>query len=483
MPSLLSKLFGLRMTTRPQQRETDYTAGIQPHAQAGKSNMPLMSAARYFRYGTFPDLSVDDLPDPVYRPINKYAIWVAPEVSFADMLNAYTLDSEIKFGIDFVTSVAVGAGFHFAAPSSRIVSYFEDFAEDINLDFIVQTAAYETLAYGNSVWRYGEYTDRANKFDQLVQMPLTALKRIWWNGWTQDSTIGFYEFRGYAVRRYLPSELIHFRYRIVNGSPYGLGLLAPLVQKVDYRLNWNGLDSTYTRMSLMDIKRSIEDTAHKIIKRYIPRNVYKTPSASPQQASALASSINQLLDEQDFVLPDGQADVLQLGNQTKAIDLEAFTSLYTNAVIKAIGTPVSRLFEKGALTEASAQSAKEAALMNLVGFQRIFRRQIERFILKSWYDQNPTTDANGVVIPWKLADLQLVWGQPEKMEIDGQGFARLVTAKPEAFSVRDIRKILAENGLPIDPEEQPSQTEQEQAVKNKLNNAFLGMAMGDNSGG
>ncbi len=69
------------------------------------------------------------------------------------------------------------------------------------------------------------------------------------------------------------------------------------------------------------------------------------------------------------------------------------------------------------------------------------------------------------------------------MEIDGQGFARLVTAKPEAFSVRDIRKILAENGLPIDPEEQPSQTEQEQAVKNKLNNAFLGMAMGDNSGG
>jgi hypothetical protein len=226
------------------------------------------------------------------------------------------------------------------------------------------------------------------------------------------------------------------------------------------------------------MKRSIEDSAHKIIKRYMPRNVYKAANASPQQVSALNSAINQLLDEQDFVVPDKEFDVIQLGNQ-KAFDLEAFEQMYVNAVRKATANPVSKLFEDGSLTEASSTVAKESAIMHFNGPARKFKRQIERFILKAWYDQNPTTDANGVVIPWKLAELELEWGEPEKMEIDGSMFARLVMAKPEAFSIKDIRQVLADNGLPIDPKVIPSPEEQQMAAQYRNQNAMFGGMTGN----
>jgi len=454
-------------------RPSNYSMSV--HKQ---SSLPIMSLARQFRAN---GVSEQVLVDPIFRPISSFSQFVAPNPpnAFVLMKDAYENDPEVSFGIDFITAVSVGVGFHFSAAKDKLVDHVNQFAQDSNLDDIVQTSGRETLAYGNSIWQYKDITTRNKGYDVLEQIPLTALKRIWWTGMADNATVGSYEFRGWKTQKLMPSEVIHFRWRISNASPIALGLLYPLVTRVSYRLNQNGIDSTRERMSIIEIKRSMQDMTHKFMRRYQPRNVYNLKNASPQQVTDAQSSLNILEDEQDFVMP-GDAEIFELGSAAKAFNLDHFHALYANEIIKAIGTPTSRLYEKGALTEASADSAKDVALMNLVGFQRNHKRMIERMLIQPWYKANPLTDANGVFIPWEETKIELNWGIPEKPKMDAPAFTALLMAKPTAFSDEEVRKFASQAGIELDEstwkaarEERQQMEQQQMKMKQDLNRQKL----------
>jgi hypothetical protein len=285
---------------------------------------------------------------------------------------------------------------------------------------------------------------------------------VWWNGSGNNAVLDHYELRAWKIQRLIPSEVIHFRYAISNASPFGLGLLHPLVTKAAYTLNQNGTDETRQRAAILDIKRRIEDMTWKIMARYQPRNVYNPKNANVQQVDQMQATLNVLEDEQDFVVP-GEMEVIELGSAAKAFNLEQFTSMYVNPIIKAIGTPTSRLFEKGALTEASAKSAKEVALMRFMGFQNNHKRILERFLIKPWYQANPVYDANGVVIPWDVAKISLNWGLPERAETPEQIVVDLFTKRAAAFSDMEVRKYASDN-LDIELDDASWQLEREQKL-------------------
>lgn len=427
-----------------------YTVGNGGHRSRGISVNALQ---QYFRTQTLEsEFSLGTkrtVQDEMFRPLDASQVYSEPKISFASMIDAYENDPEIGFGIDFVTAISVGMGHHYSAESANLVDYVTDFAEDANLDEVAILAGRESLAYGNSIWTYKDISADQKTFETMQVLPLTSLRRLWWNGTDPGATVGYYEFKNGS--RMLPSELIHFRWRISNGYPFGLGLLAPIVSRVRYTYTRNGTDEQRIRMSLLDIKRSMQDSAHKIMKRYINRNVYNAKNASPAQVVSMQGQLDALEDEQDFVV-DGELDIKELGTANRTIDLEGFERLYSNEIIKALGTPTSRLYERGSLTEASAKSAKEVALMNLAGFQRQMKRNFERLILKPWYLSNPKTDANGVVIPWKLAKIRLHWGMQEKPQMGVAELANLLAVSPPGtMSMEEIRNYLSEGGIKLNP--------------------------------
>ncbi|MEW6589337.1 MAG: hypothetical protein AB1299_09275 [Thermoproteota archaeon] len=411
-----------------------------------KKSIPINYAVKYFQYG-------ESLADPIFRPLGSYSQFVSPKVSFKRMINVYEDDPEIQFGLDFSVAVSVGAGHYFTAKTDALANYVEQFAKDINLDFICQTAGRETLGYGNSIWQYIDLYRDPKAYDVIKQLPLSSLQRIWWNGFGTNATIDHYEFQGYTIEKLLPQELIHFRWRVSDASPFGLGVIQPLVTQVQYTYNKAGEDETRERMSIIDIKRSVQDMLHKSLRRYQRRVIYNLKNAQPSQAQAAQSTLDTLDDEQDFVIP-GEMQPFEIGAMARAMDTESFEKIYSNEIIKALGTPTSRLYEKGALTEASAQSAKQVALMNLMGFQRQMKRMIERLIIKPWYQANPLRDANGVIIPWTGTGIELNWGINEKPEMNAQDFASLVSQlMPGPKKEEMIYKYLAHAGIEVNSEE------------------------------
>jgi|SRR5579884_954258 len=445
--------------SQPQQKESTLTApaigannydiGTSGSGRTGL-NIPLTSLSTWFKWGM---LTPPLLQDPIYRPLTSFSQFIEPKYSFAQMLYAYENDAEIAFGLDWATAVTVGVGYHFTAgiQNTGIVDYITQFAENINLDEIALVAGREALGYGNSLWTYKEESLQEKSFDRIEPMPLTSLKRIWWNGPGINNTVGFYEFRGYTIVRMIPAELIHFRWRISNAQPFGLGLLAPIISKTQYTYTRNGQDETRQRMSLFDIKNSFMDTFHKIAKRYVPRNVYNAKAATPKQASDMQAKVDNLLDEQDMVM-SGETNVFELGRNTRAIDLESFDKLAKNEIIKALATPVSKLYEDGSLTEASSNVAKETALMHFGAFQRLMSRDFMLQIFKPWYMANPYTDANGVAIPWKEAKLVLHWGMAEKPKMEAATFVDLLKARPSAFSDQEVRNYASQGGVELMPD-------------------------------
>jgi hypothetical protein len=433
------KLLGLFQKKAPQSAPI-----IQQHQKKG---IPINAAVKYFQYG-------QAMSDPIFKPISSYSQFVAPKVSFTRMIDVYEDDPEIQFGLDFSVAVSVGAGYFFTAKKDSVAEYVEQFAKDINLDFICQTAGRETLGYGNSIWQYVDLYRDPKAYDILKQLPLSALKRIWWNGYGTEATIDHYEFQGYTIERLQPQELIHFRWRVSNASPFGLGVIQPLVMNVPYHYSKAGEEEIRERMSIIDIKRSVQDMLHKSLRRYQRRVIYNLKNAQPSQAQAAQSALDTLEDEQDFVIP-GDMDAIEIGAMARAMDTESFEKIYSNEIIKALGTPTSRLYEKGALTEASANSAKQVALMNLMGFQRQFKRMIERFVVKPWYQANPLKDANGVIIPWNSTGIEMNWGINEKPEMNAQDFATLVAQLgPTPKKDEMIFKYLANAGIEVNSEEQ-----------------------------
>ena len=78
-------------------------------------------------------------------------------VTFNDMTTAYRSDPSYKAFVDFLADQTVGAGFYTTANeqyarASEAKQAVDEFNETVNLDQLLQVAAREIVASGNSFW-------------------------------------------------------------------------------------------------------------------------------------------------------------------------------------------------------------------------------------------------------------------------------------------------------------------------------------------
>ncbi|MCW4016830.1 MAG: hypothetical protein NWF06_10705 [Candidatus Bathyarchaeota archaeon] len=360
-------------------------------------------------------------------------------VSFGDMLTAYGQDPSCKAFVDFLADQAVGAGFYTTVneqygKADQTKQIVDDFNEAVNLDELLQIAAREIVASGNSFWLKTEPENLQN----LKILPLTgfdnptAIKR------NQYGTVTGYNYiYGEVKTAFTPEKIVHFRWNPTNFSAYGTGVLQVLLSE----LCFNG----ETRLSFLEMKARIEKIMPEIFEKYAgPDELWIFAGASDEKLAEYQKLIKTKPKAgARFVYNKPEADI-----KTVSVDPRARYEPYIDHVLNQVylggQTPLPKLFTTPGFTEASARAALDIAERKVMALQRFVKRTCEREIF------SPIIQQAG--LDPKKANCRLNWGT-EKPEVKLEDLIRLaeMSSNQENPIVRpeEVRKNLVKAGFEL----------------------------------
>jgi len=296
-------------------------------------------------------------------------------VTFNDIITAYTRDPSCKAFVDFLADQAVGTGFYTTvneeyAHAEEAKQVIDSFNETVNLDELLQIAAREIVASGNSFWLKTEPEHLQN----LKILPLTGFDKPTAIKRNQYGTVTGYNYSyGDVKTGFKPEKIIHFRWNPVNFSAYGTGVLQVLLTE----LNFNG----ETRISFLEMKARIEKIMPEIFEKYAgPDELWIFAGASDEKLAEYQKLIKSKPKAgARFVYNKAEADIKTVSVDPKA-RYEAYIDHILNQVYLGGQTPLPKLFTTPGFTEASARAALEIAERKVMALQRFIKRTCEREI-------------------------------------------------------------------------------------------------------
>lgn len=360
-------------------------------------------------------------------------------VTFNDIITAYSRDPSCKAFVDFLADQAVGAGFYTTvneqyARAKEAKQTVDSFNETVNLDELLQIAAREIVASGNSFWLKTEPEHLQN----LKILPLTgfdnptAIKRNQYGAVT-----GYNYSYGDVKTSFTPEKIIHFRWNPTNFSAYGTGVLQVLLTE----LCFNG----ETRISFLEMKARIEKIMPEIFEKYAgPDELWIFAGASDEKLAEYQKLIKTKPKAgARFVYNKPEADI-----KTVTVDPRAHYEAYIEHILNQIylggQTPLPKLFTTPGFTEASARAALEIAERKVMALQRFIKRTCEREIFNPLIQQARLDPAK--------ANCRLNWGT-EKPEVKLEDLIKLaeISATSETSYVRpeEVRKNLVKAGFEL----------------------------------
>ena len=379
-------------------------------------------------------------------------IFSTPEVSFSTQLYWVEHDADLRLGLGFLRDAVVGPGIYFTADDADVLKQVNHYSKSIELyQKLYHGIVPETMNYGNSVW-----WKKTENLADLVWMPISDLKRIWWSVKTGEADK--YEFRGDMVANLEASEILHFAWGKTNSEPFGKGLITPLVSPRTYKVKVSGEWENREMPSIMDVKTQMLDETRKIMRRYIPRNLYTFPGATKSDIDSNKSTLKVLEPEEDFVVQNGTVQELGRGGG-RVTDIDTYHDVYGAEILKAMGTPVSRLFTEPGFTEASAKAALEAADLMYKAYQHLKADEVINVLIKPWYN------AKSNMPLWDDANIEMHFGLPDSPEIDSAFLINAATAG--LIRVDEFRRNIEKSGVEIwEPESEMEKVFAEMATLN-----------------
>ena len=323
-----------------------------------------------------------------------------PTVSFQDCIEAYLKDPACKAFVDFLADQVVGVGFYTTVNegydgASGAKEAVDGFCEKVNLDGMLQIAAREIIAAGNSFWERIE----PDRIVDLRILPLTSISRIKRD--VHGNVQGYVQSASYGGKTLAPERIIHFNWNPVDGEPFGTGVLRPLLEKMTV--------GGETRMSFLEMKARIEKMLPEIFEKY----------AGPDELWIFEGVSDERLTEYQRIIRSkpkaGARFVYNRPADIKTVQIDPRTQFQTylehiiNQVYLGGETPLPKLFTTPGFTEASAKAAIELAEQKVHALQRFIKRIIEKEIITPLVEQAGYDPME--------AGIRLNWGVPEKLGI------------------------------------------------------------------
>jgi hypothetical protein len=376
----------------------------------------------------------------VLMPAWRQAYGETRVVSFSDVITAYTRDPSCKAFVDFLASQAVGTGFYTTvnkeyAEAEKAKQIVDEFNESLNLDELLQIAAREIVASGNSFWLKIE----PGHLENLKILPLTGFddpKAVMRDRYGEVT--GYNYAYGDVKKNFPPEKIIHLKWNPVDFSAFGTGVLQVLLTE----LSFDG----EKRMSFLEMKARVEKVMPEIFEKYAgPDELWVFAGASDEKLAEYQRLIKSKPKAgARFVYNKAEADI-----KTVAVDprarYEAYVDHILNQVYLAGQTPIPKLLTTPGFTEASANAAIEVAERHVMALQRFIKRNLEREIFA------PVIQQAG--LDPKEVDCRLNWGMPEMPEIELADLVKLaeISATTRVQYVRpdEVRKILVKMGFEL----------------------------------
>ncbi len=350
-----------------------------------------------------------------------------PSVSFQDCVNAYLKDPTCKAFVDFLADQVVGAGFYTtvnedydrAAEAKRVV---DEFCERVNLDNMLQTAAREVIATGNSFWEKVE----PDSLVDLRILPLTSISHVKRD--VQGNVQAYVQSATYGGKSLAAERIVHFKWNPVDGEPFGTGVLRPLLEKMTV--------GGETRMSFLEMKARIEKMLPEIFEKYAgPDELWVFEGVSDDRLAEYQRIIKSKPKSGARFVYNKKADV-----KTVQIDPRTQFQTYLDHIINQVylggETPLPKLFTTPGFTEASANAAIELAERKVYALQRFMKRAVENEIFVLIVQQKGY-DPRGV-------GCRLNWGTPERPQIVVADIIR--AAELQLISSTEFRGIMKKVG-------------------------------------
>lgn len=382
-----------------------------------------------------------------YRPYDT------PIVPFKDQVKGYLDDEDPQMGVNFLAAKIVGGDHYWRGKTENLIKYISTYTQGLNLNYLAWQIVKELLAYGNCFVKPRKPIWECTKIEDFLILPIESSVRIWW---TPDRRPIWYEFRGAEYNGYFrPGELIHFVWNPANGSLYGFGIMAQLVNRVTYYEDTPDGPIIKIRESLLDIKHGSQNVSYKTQKRYLPRNVYGAFNTDEVTRDAMREELRVLHDSEDIVHGIKGLTIQELGNQTRPIDPQVFMDMFQSSIFKAVQTSKGRI--AGQSEGPSYANGEESSILDEIGLSALpyqLKFQLTQFIIKPWYEGNRIRDkdiAMGLVdLPFDVCDFELEFGKQVKKDMEPEQVAQWVQilSQNNAILPQEIRKIADQIGVP-----------------------------------
>ena len=370
----------------------------------------------------------------VLLPAWKEAYGETPAVTFSDLMTIYVSDYAAKAAVDFLADQSVGAGFYTTVNNNyesaeKAKQIVDEFNESVNLDGLLQVAAREIVAFGNSFWE----KITPSKFESLKVLPVTSIEKVLRDRY--GGIRGYKQTATYDGKILAPETIIHFRWNPVNGEPFGTGILRVLAEK----LTVNG----ETRESLIAVKARLEKAMSDIFEKYAgPDELWIFEGVGDDKLAEYQRLIRGKPKAGARFVYNRAADVKTVQVDPRA-RFDGYVEHLINQFYLGLQTPLPKLFTTPGFTEASAKAAVELAERKVVSLQRFIKRTVEREIFQ------PVVKQAGLD-PIR-AGARLNWGFPRTPEVRLED---LLKAAELGFVRREeLRKMLVKSGWDIEETE------------------------------
>ncbi|MEM3387780.1 MAG: hypothetical protein QXN08_08965 [Nitrososphaerales archaeon] len=362
-----------------------------------------------------------------------------PEPAFTTLVEIYKKDEDAKAAVDFYAQAIVGQGFHTTCAEGyeEAKRAVDQFAESVGLDIYLLEVAKEIVAYGNS---FTELISPSNLKDLKI-LPIGCTWQIYRS--LDGNVLKIEQHKPPNKVEFRPEEIIHWRWSPVNGEAFGRGLLHSLSETLTYTLKFSdGSSTTRVVPSLYKIKAMLRDDLRKLLHHYIPKSAWVFIDASDSWIQTQANLIGKL-DAGERIAVNKDVKIVEETLDLRG-KLDFILQYFENAYIKALQTPIIKLFTTPGYTEASARVVQEQFERLIRSLQRYIKRVVERkifslIVMQEGYDP-------------VAASVRLNWGQVEPPKVE---FEHLLRAGELGFiRVDEVRRILAKIGFQLTEEAQ-----------------------------
>ena len=376
------------------------------------------------------------------------------DVSFKRLIQRYKTDPLFHMIVNINTDYTAGRGYHLSkfddsGKSEQALKLIEDWAEENDLDMILQGIAQDGWICGNAFCKWT--TD-----GMIKKLPVSEFYQV--NVDSEDNPVSYRRTRdGNSLTDVPASEILHFTFKPLDDTHFGEGI--GQIMDRDGMGYTDPHDGTVrTRSSLFAINEMLTDVLSKMIYGGLPRFAVNVENGGKEVMNDLTKKMGKLAPLQHLV-SNSKLDIKEVA-LSPSNKFDALFQHVNNQGVLASGSPLPTLWkDMSSFSYNSSENAIDSMIPEIDSFKRALRRFVERQIFK------PILEVNG--LEWKKHKVSLDWGpldEPGMEDIKNMWDILKDPAFADRIDPADIITMLQELGYPIKtldpkPREEPDPKE------------------------